>query len=286
MKMILLLLFLIFAFSMVGCAQENKYIELKDIIYDRVDGVNLMMDMKTLNDGRKNKSAVIAIHGGGWAGGGKEDSMWIGSPLADMGYTVFAITYRLTGVAPFPAQIEDCKAAVRHIRANAKNYNINPNKLAAYGASAGGHLACMLGVLSQGKFEGRGSNLSTSSAVQAVVGYSAPVDFNYFNTLPDDNGIKRDAFHWLFDKTKEGIDYWLTPASPITYIDKKSAPHLMLYGSTDDLVPLVQGRPYQKKLQDKGVFCDFYVEEGAWHILTPEFVYPKIEVFLKKFIGD
>ena len=286
MKMVFLVLLLTFVISMGVFADEKKYIELKDIVYNKAGDIELKMDMRTLDDGKKNKPVVIAIYGGGWEAGSKVNGMGIAGDIVDWGYTVFAPDYRLTGVASFPAQIEDCKAAVRYIRANAKKYNINPKKIASYGHSAGGHLASLLGVLPQGKFEGKGYNLKTSSAVQAAISYVGPEDFSYYYTLKEPNPVRDNNFKQLFARNPEGMDYWIKAASPITYASKKSAPHLVMYGSIDDLVPCGQGAPFQKKMLDNKAYCEFYIEEGAWHILTPEFINPKMKAFLKKFLGN
>jgi len=98
--------------------------------------------------------------------------------MVDEGYAVASIDYRLTSVAPFPAQIEDCKAAVRWLRANASKYNLDPNRIGVCGFSAGGHLAALLGTSGGVRaLEGGGDNLNVSSRVQAVLVVSGPVDF-------------------------------------------------------------------------------------------------------------
>ena len=285
MKMIFLILILLFTISISADNINNKkYIEENNIVYNTVGDIKLLMDMKTLDDGKKNKPAVIAIHGGGWWEGSKTDGMWMGNPLVEKGYTVFAINYRLAPVAPFPAQIEDCKSAVRFVRANAKKYNIDPNKIIAYGGSAGGHLASLLGVLPKGKFEGTGNNLKTSSAVQAVISNVGPEDLSLYTETDDKYAIRENNFKQLFGSNPEGMDYWIKAASPITYVTEKSVPHLLLYGSTDDLVPASHGAVMEKKLKDNKVYCEYYVEEGAWHILSTEYIIPKIDNFLEKIL--
>ena len=166
------------------CRAEPTYIEEKNIVFDRQDGTELIMDMKTLDDGRKNKPCCIAIHGGGWSEGSVAASDWLGASLVDLGYTVFGITYRLAPAHPFPAQIEDCKSAVRFVRANAKRFGIDPKRVAVYGSSAGGHLASLLGVLPRGVFEGNGPNKEYSSRADLVINSLGPEDLEFFLKVP------------------------------------------------------------------------------------------------------
>jgi len=109
---------------------------------------------------------LIWIHGGGWIGGSKDHC-----PAVSMcrdGFVVASINYRLSSEATFPAQIEDCKAAVRWLRAHAKAYNIDVNRVGVWGASAGGHLAALVGTSGDVKELDKGDNLEQSSRVQAV----------------------------------------------------------------------------------------------------------------------
>src|SRR5262249_38247477 len=116
---------------------------------------------------------VIWVHGGGWQDGNNPAMQ-----LLKSGYAVASINYRLSQHAVFPAQIEDCKAAVRLLRANAKKYNLNPDAFGAWGASAGGHLVALLGTSGEVKeLEGEvGESKDTSSRVQAVVDFYGPTD--------------------------------------------------------------------------------------------------------------
>ena len=123
----------------------------------------------------KNQPLIIYIHGGAFKTGSKKDG--VPGDYLSRGYAVASIDYRLSGDAVWPAQIEDCKAAVRWLRANAARYGIDPGRFAAWGASAGGHLAAMLGTTGGEKEFEVGENLDVSSRVQAVVDYFGPTDF-------------------------------------------------------------------------------------------------------------
>src|SRR5262245_18845425 len=120
---------------------------------------------------------IVWVHGGAWMAGGKDGGV-PALPFLDKGYAVASVNYRLSQHAVFPAQIEDCKAAVRWLRANAKAYNLDPRRIGVWGASAGGHLVALLGTSGGVRdLEGQGGNADQSSRVQAVVDFFGPTDF-------------------------------------------------------------------------------------------------------------
>src|SRR5208337_2774380 len=119
---------------------------------------------------------IVWIHGGGWRAGNKENPPGLG--LVGHGYALASINYRYSQQAVFPAQIEDCKAAIRWLRANAKKYNLDTKHIGVWGASAGGHLVALLGTTGSVKeLEGTGGNLDQSSQVQCVLDWFGPTDF-------------------------------------------------------------------------------------------------------------
>jgi acetyl esterase/lipase len=127
---------------------------------------------------------IVWIHGGGWQAGSKEACPTV--YLAAKGYAVASINYRLSQHAAYPAQIEDCKAAIRWLRANAAKYHLDPDRVGVWGGSAGGHLVALLGTTAGMKeLEGKGGNLDQSSRVQCVVDFFGPTDFVTWN--PDFN---------------------------------------------------------------------------------------------------
>ena len=128
---------------------------------------------------------IIWVHGGGWQNGSKDGCPPLRGGYAGRGYAVASINYRLSQHAPFPAQIEDCKAATRWLRAHAREYNLDPNRFGVWGSSAGGHLVALLGTSGDVKAFEVGANLDQSSRVQAVCDYYGPTDFIAFVTTPD-----------------------------------------------------------------------------------------------------
>src|SRR5262249_39045436 len=120
---------------------------------------------------------IVWIHGGAWMGGSKDGGV-PALPFLGKGYAVASVNYRLSQHAVFPAQIQDCKAAIRWLRANAKTYNLDPERIGVWGASAGGHLVALLGTSGGVEdLEGKGGNADQSSRVQAVVDFFGPTDF-------------------------------------------------------------------------------------------------------------
>ena len=150
--------------------------QVKNLQYAEVDGKPLLLDLY-LPEKPEGSPLVVWVHGGGWKGGSKQKCFlkW----LANFGYTVASINYRLVDVAKWPAQLHDCKAAIRWLRANAKTYGYNPDCVIAAGSSAGGHLVALLGTTGDNdELEGAvGGNGEQSSRVQAVVDYYGATTF-------------------------------------------------------------------------------------------------------------
>ena len=162
----------------------------RDLVYKTVNGAVLTLDLYCPEKFSGAVPVIIYIHGGGWRSGRKERCPAVA--LVQDGYAVASIDYRLTSTAPFPAQIEDCKAAVRWLRANAAKYNLDADRIGVWGMSAGGHLAALLGT-SGGvpELEGSGDNMQYSSQVQAVCDVAGPADLPALTNV----GPKRTLCH-------------------------------------------------------------------------------------------
>ncbi|MEZ0294897.1 MAG: alpha/beta hydrolase fold domain-containing protein, partial [Candidatus Methylacidiphilales bacterium] len=169
---------------------------------------------------------VIWIHGGGWVGGSKSPCPAV--VLLNRGFSVASINYRFSKTAKFPAQIEDCKAAVRYLRAHARELGINGDIIGVAGASAGGHLVSLLGVTGNIKTFDVGENLDQSSAVQAVVNIVGPSDLARFDGYPN-KGITKVVEDLIGGPLKANAEK-AKAGSPITYITKDAPPFINLYG--------------------------------------------------------
>jgi acetyl esterase/lipase len=173
----ILVLVLVPAFTQAQEQKADVRVE-RDLTYGKGGNVDLKLDLAMPNQGNGPFPAVVCVHGGGWKAGNRQQLEKTIEGLAARGHVGVTISYRLTPTAQFPAQIEDCKAAVRWLRANAAMYHVNSERIGALGFSAGGHLVCLLGTTDKNDgLEGQGGNPDQSSRVQAVVSFFGPTDF-------------------------------------------------------------------------------------------------------------
>lgn len=209
--------------------------------------------------------AIVFIHGGGWISGSYKPSPIL--HLAQTGYFAASIEYRLSNVAKWPAQIQDCKLGVRWVRANAAQYHVDPNHIGAWGSSAGGHLVACLGTMADVKeYEGEGGFPSVSSAVQAVVDYYGPTDF----TSPDIHTSQATGdIQRLFGvPLEQNLNIWKS-GSPLAYVKAGDPPMLLVHGDSDSLVPLAQSTAFDEALTKAGVPHQFLIVKNAGHSFTP-----------------
>ena len=201
---------------------------------------------------------IVWIFGGGWSVGDKEDRN-PAIPFSGKGYAVACINYRLSGEAKFPAQIEDCKAAVRWLKAHATTYNIDPYHVGVWGAASGGHLAALLGTTGSVKdFDSIGQDRDISSSVQAVCDFYGPTDFlQMASQAPANSAIQHDSsgspeaglIGGPVQQNKEKAER----ANPIKYITRNAAPFLIVHGLNDTMVPVGQSTLLSEALQKAGI---------------------------------
>lgn len=223
----------------------------RDLDYAGSGNRQQMLDLYLPEDATGPLPLVVWIHGGGWRSGSKANCPAL--PLTKRGYAVASLNYRLTDEAHFPAQIEDCRAAIRWLKANAKKYQIDPDRIGVWGASAGGHLVALLGTSADVKgWDGVGGHTDQSASVKAVCDYFGPVDFLH-NYNPDratkaDSPVGRLLGGPLKDKQDAA-----RKASPLTYIARDNPPFLIVHGDQDPLVPLKQSELLLAALNKAGV---------------------------------
>jgi acetyl esterase/lipase len=196
---------------------------------------------------------VVYIHGGGWQKGSKDQAAPLFELIKGKPFVGASVGYRLTDEAMWPSQIHDCKAAIRWLRAHAREHGIDAEKIAVYGISAGGHLVSMLGVTSSGdkELEGAlGSHLDQSTRVTCVLDFCGPSNFLTFggkgSTIdPDDPNaaLAKLIGGPLKDKQDAGRN-----ASPATYISSDDPPFLLIHGDKDPLVPYTQAQEFDAAL--------------------------------------
>lgn len=204
--------------------------------------------------------ALVYIHGGGWNKGSKDDHVQKIASFVDRGYIGVSIQYRLTHEAVYPAQIEDCKLAIRYLRAHAEENHMDPERIGVWGTSAGGHLAALLGTAGDVKeLEGTGGWQEYSSWVQAVCDWFGPTDFLEESASDHDSVIKL-----LGGKALENREKALS-AMPGTYVSKETPPFLVMHGDKDGIVPYTDSIFLFEILKSAGVDVTLEIIKGAAH---------------------
>lgn len=248
--------------SLLHAEQEKKV--FKNIEFANVDGHSLKLDLYLPKE--KQGPLVVWIHGGGWHAGSKD-----GCPitwLTDHGMAVASISYRLTDKATFPAQIHDCKAAVRWLRAHAHESGFSITKIGVAGSSAGGHLAALMGTSGDVKeLEGDvGGNLDLSSRVAAVVDYYGATDFVLRSKTQPHRANKKGSvvYNLLGGGADEKVDL-AKQASAAFHVTKDDPPFLVIHGDKDNTVLLDQSQRIQEVYNEAGLPLELIVIEGGKH---------------------
>jgi acetyl esterase/lipase len=213
--------------------------------------------------------ALIWIHGGGWHAGNRYSGEFECATMAAKGYFCVSIDYRLSQDYVWPAQIEDCKCAVRYLRANAHKYGIDPNAIGAWGDSSGGHLAAMLGTsVGAADLEGDGGYAETSSAVQAVCDFYGPTDISQMQAegsdLEPSDPLSAPALLFGTGGLAAHADA-VRQANPCAYVGKSSASFLIIHGAEDTTVPLAQSVLLADSLQAAHIPVTLDVIAGGGH---------------------
>jgi acetyl esterase/lipase len=234
-----------------------------DLVYGKGGDKEMKLDLAMPKDGDGPYPAIVCIHGGGWRGGKREDLRQTIPVLAGRGYVAVTISYRLSSEAKWPAQIQDCKAAIRWLRSNAKKYKTDPDRIGVMGFSAGGHLACMLGATDKNDgFEGSGGNPDQPSRVQAVVSFFGPTNFNSKDWT--DQVEETFLIPILGAKYEEKPELYRN-LSPINFVTKDDPPFLFFHGTADMLVGVRNSRQMAEKLKEVGVSARVVELEGEGH---------------------
>ena len=289
----ILIVILIALVTLSSCSRKEK----KSVQSDKPEETTIYRDIPYVTNGHERQKldlylpqsenklpVIIWVHGGAWLAGSKNDFVPL-DYLSD-GYAIASINYRLSQHAVFPAQIEDCKAAVRWLRANAKKYNLDPARFAAWGASAGGHLVALLGTTGDVKDFDTGQNLNESSAVRAVVDYFGPTDFLQMKAHSVPGGMP----HGTPDSPESRLvggpiqekKELVKKANPITYVTSNDAPFLIIHGDADPLVPHHQSEILASALEKAGVPVTFYTVKGGGHGIFND---PNVPEMTKEFLA-
>jgi len=207
--------------------------------------------------------ALVWVHGGGWRGGDRFGGLTKLLPFTQAGYFCASIEYRLSQEAVFPAQIQDCKCAIRFLRAQSIKYNLDPQKIGAWGGSAGGHLVALLGTSGDVKaLEGSGGWPDASSRVQAVCDWFGPADLRGLARASPDAVLP--VTQLLGGAVAERPEL-ATQASPVCYVTPDDPPFLIMHGDRDQLVPVSQSILLDEALRKAGVDAKLIIIPGAGH---------------------
>ncbi len=259
-------LFLAVALSAAAFAQQapDDVVVVPDVEYSHVGG-RMAMDVVMPKEGLGPFPTVVCVHGGGFRAGTRESYLPLAYQLAERGYVAATVTYRLSPMAQFPAPVEDVKAAVRFLRANAARFRVDADRIGATGGSAGGHLVLMLGLTAGVKeFEGSGPNLDQSSAVQAVVNFYGPTDF----TKSYEPGKSVDAAEVLPMFLGGDLEHNRLEnirASPLNWVTPDAPPILTVQGTKDRYVNYEHAVWITDRLKAAGVDAELETIEGADH---------------------
>ena len=258
---------------------------LRDVAYVAGGHERQKLDLYLPATGAK-RPVLVWIHGGGWEGGNKNECPALG--MVGRGFVVASLNYRLSQHAIFPAQIEDCKSAIRWLRAHAEEYGIDPAHVGVWGASAGGHLGALLGTTGHTKQFDKGENLDQSSRVQCVIDWFGPADFlRWGNTSIFTVTDPKSPIYKLFGGPLPENDALARAASPVTYVQKDAAPILMIHGDKDSLVPVQQSEELHEALKQAGVDTTLDILPGSNHGGAEFFAESKLKLmidFVEKYL--
>ncbi len=211
-------------FPFIEIVKERKYKNLDfslDIVYNSLDSRELHLDAY-YKKGKKPQPAVILIHGGGWKSGNKSQMKIFAQEIASKGYSCFSIEYRLSPEAQYPAAIFDVKNAIKYIKANAKKFNVNPDKVAVLGCSSGGQMAALIGTTNNNlEFESP-SGINENASVQAIIDLDGILAFKH----PESEEGKAASL-WLGGSFDEQPEIW-KQASALNHVSASTPPILFI----------------------------------------------------------
>ncbi|QDS94368.1 Carboxylesterase NlhH [Roseimaritima multifibrata] len=248
--------------------QEKKEVQVhRDLVYGEVAGAPLTLDLY-LPKSETASPLIVWIHGGGWRAGSNKNPPLV--KLTEQGFALASIRYRFTDTAIFPAQIHDCKGAIRWLRANAKRYGLDSTRIAVAGSSAGGHLALLVGTSAGvAALEGdTGGNLDYPSDVQAVIDYFGPSDFVLRGQTQPERAYTNQSGSFALLGGTEGERLAVETerfASPANYISKDDPPLLVFHGTADRTVLLDQSQHMVQRYKAAGLEAELVVLENAGH---------------------
>ncbi len=247
-------------------SRHDGYDRINNVEYAKVDDHRLLLDLYLPHDVQE-APLVMWVHGGAWRRGSKDRMPLLF--LVRQGFAVASIDYRLSPMAKFPAQMHDLKAAVRFMRATAGHWKVSAAKIGVAGASAGGHLAALLGVTNGHEdLEGKlGVFPDASSDVHAIVDLYGPTNLMTIldQSTPHGLSVRVPALELLLGSRPEKNKELARLASPVEHVDKNDPPLLLIHGDQDPQVPINQSHELHGKYKQMNRPVTFHVIHGGLH---------------------
>lgn len=242
----------------------------RGIVFAEPGGKKLRMTLYLPQDESSGpRPGMVLIHGGGWILGTRYQQSWYCREFARNGYVVMTIDYRLMPKYAFPDCLHDCKAAVRWLRLNATNYNVDPDRIVTFGASAGGHLAALLAATSPKDGLEGDANPGASSEVRAAISLYGAVDLTRYRDRPLKGILNGRTEHFFKDFTSRNMadksDATLEAASPFAYAGPDTKPIFFAHGTSDKLVHYDQSQRFYNRLKESGVPTELVTLKGRGH---------------------
>ena len=252
-------------------AEDYDYDKESKVLFLKAGEETLHLDywQPELKSGERSP-AVVMIHGGAWIAGSRKQMFWYGKHFAENGYFAVSAEYRMLPDHGFPKCVYDVKEAVRWVRRNADKFNIDPDRIAVMGSSAGGHLSAFVANTSpEDGFEGPGDDGTPTDVSVAVLIYPA-VDLRPYEGMADREGfyLGKNAAKMLdrfVTQDQKDVENPYVRASPITYIDEDTPPTIIFSGTGDSLVPIEHVRAYFDALSEAGIAARLVEFEGQQH---------------------
>lgn len=240
--------------------------EKLDILFGEVDGQSLYLDL-FLPEDVDRPDLIVYVHGGAWRRGTRK-----GVPIKELlnhGFAIASVDYRLSTVAPFPANVHDIKAAIRFLRANQSDLGVNADHISIIGSSAGGHLAALVGVTNNHQeLEGSvGNHATTSSSVQSIVSYYGAGNLQTIlsQSTPHGLSVRVPALKLLLGDTPDKKPDLAALASPVTHIEPTDPPILLIHGDQDHQMPVNQSLEISGACKKANVPCTLEIVHGGAH---------------------
>lgn len=273
----IVLVTVITVFSFITCLGQSADKQWLNLNYGNDDKEYHNLDIYLPSVEKPTYKAIIVIYGSAWFSNNMKQAAYqaLGKPLLESGFAVITINHRSSADAAYPAQINDVKAAIRFVRANADKYNIDPSFIGITGFSSGGHLASLAGTSNSVKeftvgektvdIEGDiGDNTSVSSSVNAVVDWFGPIDMALMDDCKGPKDANSPEAALIKGNPADNLDM-IALLNPITFIDETDPQFLVIHGEDDNIVPHCQSELFADALKGKGLLTEFISVPGGQH---------------------